>query len=173
MISQTIEDLSIEDYAEEADGTGFTVEIAGVSPGEQVTAADQPGTGGGIWAVVTFHDPQAGIRFLVDTFGFTEQLVVTSDDDPSVVVHSELRWPEGGVVQVASAADDPIVGGLQPGDQSLYVITQDPQAVWARCEAAGLEVVRPPESPDYDPEGLGFTVRDPEGNVWSFGSYGA
>ena len=51
-------------------------------------------------------------------------------------------------------------------------MTADPQAVWERCEAAGLDVIRPPESPDYDPDGMGFSVRDREGNIWSFGSYG-
>ncbi len=28
-----------------------------------------------------------------------------------------------------------------------------------------------PESPEYDPEGLVFTVVDAEGNLWSFGTY--
>ena len=91
--------------------------------------------------------------------------------DGRTVVHSQLRWPEGGVVQVGT--DDPANEFTHaPGDQALYVVTADPQAVWERCEAAGLDVIRAPESPDYDPDGMGFSVRDREGNIWSFGSYG-
>ena len=60
----------------------------------------------------------------------------------------------------------------QPGGQGLYVVTADPAAVWERCRAAGVAVVREPEAPDHDPGGMGFSVRDPEGNIWSFGTYG-
>jgi PhnB protein len=173
MLSQQVEQLSVDEYAARTAGSGFEVvgaEIPGAAEGETITAADRAGTGGGIWAGVFYDDARAAIRFLVDTFGFEEQLVVVGPDDRTVV-HSQLRWPEGGVVQVGSY--DP---GNQfshaPGDQSLYVVTADPQWVWQRSQAAGLEVVRAPESPDYDPEGMGFTVRDPEGNIWSFGNYG-
>jgi len=51
-------------------------------------------------------------------------------------------------------------------------VTADPQSVWERCSAARATVVRPPETADYDPEGMGFAIRDPEGNIWSFGTYG-
>lgn len=170
IISQPIRELSIDEYADQADGTGYTVEIPGAAPDETITAADRPGTGGGIWAGVFYDDALAGIRFLVDTLGFEEQLVVVGDDDRTVV-HSQLRWPEGGIVQ-AGTYDPDNEFTHEPGEQSLYVVTADPQAVWDRCRAAGLDVVREPESPDYDPEGMGFAVRDPEGNIWSFGSYG-
>jgi uncharacterized glyoxalase superfamily protein PhnB len=38
-----------------------------------------------------------------------------------------------------------------------------------RATAAGAEVVRELRYEDYG--SLGFTVRDPEGNLWSFGTY--
>ncbi len=129
-------------------------------------------TRGGIWAVVFYRDALAGIRFLVDVFGFEERMVVVADDGVTVA-HSELRWPEGGIVQVGTFdADNPFAQNLPPGAQGLYVITADVEAVWERSRAADLEVVRPLEAPDYEPGTLGFTVRDPEGNLWSFGSYG-
>jgi uncharacterized glyoxalase superfamily protein PhnB len=125
--------------------------------------------GGGIWAAVYYHDALAGIRFLVEVFGFEEQLVVTGPDGRSVV-HSQLRWPEGGVVQVGTYDPDNVYN-LRPGEQSLYVITADPDSVWQRCAGAGLEVIRPPAAADYDPDGSVFSVRDREGNIWSFGTY--
>jgi len=168
MLSQQLEDLDLATYQERSAGSGF--EVVGAGPDHRVTAADRPGTGGGIWAGVFYDDALEAIRFLVDVFGFEEQLVVTGADGRTVV-HSQLRWPEGGIVQVGTA--DPANEFTHaPGDQSLYVVTADPAGVWARCQEAALDVVRPPESPDYDPDGMGFSVRDREGNIWSFGSYG-
>ena len=42
-------------------------------------------------------------------------------------------------------------------------------ALYERAVAAGATVVRKPEDQDYG--GRGCTLRDPEGNQWSFGSY--
>jgi PhnB protein len=168
MLSQPLEQFDLDTYRDRSEGSGF--EVVGAAEGETVTVSDRPGTGGGIWAGVFYEDALAGIRFLVEVFGFEEQLVVTGPDDRTVV-HSQLRWPEGGIVQAGTYdADNEFTHA--PGDQSLYVVTADPDAVWARCQAAGVEVVREPESPDYDPDGMGFSVRDIEGNIWSFGSYG-
>ena len=44
-------------------------------------------------------------------------------------------------------------------------------AVYDRCVAAGVEVIGEPQTPDYDPGGIVFSIRDPEGNLWSFGTY--
>ena len=168
MLSQPTETFDLDAYRERSEGSGF--DVVGAGDDERVTAADRPGTGGGIWAGVFYEDAIAAIRFLADVFGFAEQLVVTGPDERTVV-HSQLRWPEGGVVQ-AGTYDPANVFMHEPGGQSLYVVTAHPHAVWRRSEAAGLEVVRAPESPAHDPDGMGFSVRDPEGNIWSFGTYG-
>jgi uncharacterized glyoxalase superfamily protein PhnB len=126
---------------------------------------------GGIWAALNFADARAGIAFMVDVLGFEDQLIVPGEDD-SIIVHSQLRWPEGGIVQAGSANRPDNVYSMRPtGAESLYVITRDPDAVYQRCLAAGVEVVTPPLTPDYDPDGSVFTIRDPEGNLWSFGTY--
>jgi len=118
---------------------------------------------------MSYADPETGIRFLTEVLGFEELVLVRGADGG--IVHSEYRWPEGGIVQIAGAdASNPFLPA--PGQNGgLYVITQEPHAVWERCQAAGVEVLRPPEEPHYDPGGMGFSVRDPEGNAWSFGSY--
>lgn len=166
MLSQQIEQLDLETYAERAAGSGFTVEPRGSAP----AAAGSAAASGGIWAGVSYRDALAGIRFLVEVLGFEEQTVVTDPDDPTVVVHSELRWPEGGVLQAGTYVPDNEFMQA-PGAQAVYVITADPRAVFDRCDAAGVEVVRPLEAPHYDPGGMGFSIRDPEGNLFSFGSY--
>jgi PhnB protein len=168
MLSQVVEQLDVATYAERSQGSGF--EVVGAGPGHDVAAADRPGSGGGIWASAYYVDALAGIRQLVDLFGFEEQLVVTADDG-TTVVHSQLRWPEGGIVSAHTYVEDRVYS-LPPGAQSLYVVTADPWSLWDRCQAAGLEVVQEPYSPEYDPDGMGFGVRDREGNIWSFGTYG-
>lgn len=168
MLSQVLEDLDVAAYAARVADEGVTV--AGEGPGHRVASADRPGTGGGIWASVHYADALAGIRQLVEVFGFEEQLVVT-DDDGTTVVHAELRWPEGGLVSPMTYSAESVYA-RPPGTQALYVVTADPLAVWERARAAGLEVVRPPTEPDHDPGGTGFGVRDLEGNIWSFGTYG-
>ncbi len=49
------------------------------------------------------------------------------------------------------------------------MVTDEPDALFARAAAAGAEVVRALRDEDYGSHG--FTVRDPEGNAWSFGTY--
>jgi PhnB protein len=163
MISTEVEDVSAGELTRRMADVGMTVEASAAPPAP---------AGGGIWAAVIADDAPAMIRFLREVVGFEEQLVVPGAD-PDVIEHSQLRWPEGGVVQVSSAGRHGDVFSERPtGQQSLYVITADPAAVHERCAAAGLEVVFPPTAPDYDPGGTVFTVRDAEGNLWSFGTYG-
>ncbi len=170
MLSQTLVEFDAGAYAAELEGSdsGFTFE-AGDQPASRPAAEFT----GGIWAALNMADAPAGIRFLVDVLGFTEQIVVPNPDDPSRIEHSQLAWPEGGVVQIGSAGTSGNPFSERPtGTESLYVITADPEAVFKRCRDAGVDIVRAPETPDYDPGGLVFTIRDPEGNLFSFGTYG-
>jgi PhnB protein len=160
MLSQQVEQLTDAELTERMGGSGFAVETAGS------TAAV-----GAIWPAVNAADAPAMIRFIVDVLGFSEQLVVPGDG-PGVVDHSQLTWPEGGTVQVGSAHRPGNVFSDRPvGGQSLYVVTADPDAVYRRCVAACVEVIGEPAPPDYDPDGSVFSVRDHEGNLWSFGTY--
>jgi uncharacterized glyoxalase superfamily protein PhnB len=117
-----------------------------------------------IWPCLSYSDERAAIRFLVDAFGFQETLVVPGDDGR--IVHVELRWPEGGGIMFGSG--DGEFGG-KSGNASLYVVTDSPDELFERATAAGAEVVRGLRDEDYGSRG--FTVRDLEGNHWSFGTY--
>ena len=172
MLSQQLEDFDLGTYSERSEGTGFTV-TAGQGGGGTAIAD----THGHIWASVYYSDARAGIAFMTDVLGFEEQLVVTEGDhdpngDPDKVIHSELLWPEGGIVSPGTYdADNVYVTRLPPGSQALYVVTADPQAVHDRCVAAGAEIIAEPHEEGYDPGGMTFSLRDFEGNIWSFGTY--
>jgi len=58
---------------------------------------------------------------------------------------------------------------VAPGGAATYVVTDEPDALYARAVAAGAEVVRPLADQDYGSRD--FTVRDLEGNLWAFGTY--
>lgn len=159
MLSQPAEILSDAELARRMGDDGWTL-----------TGRPRVGSGG-IWGIVHSVDAPAMIRFLTEVIGFEAALVV--EDEPGIVEHSQLVWPEGGVVQVGTAHREGNVFSDRPapGQQSLYVITADPAAVLERCRAAGVEIVRDMEEPAYDPGGSGFAIADPDGNLWSFGTY--
>lgn len=123
-----------------------------------------------VWPILTYRDALAAIRFLVDAFGFEARAVYARDGEPDVVEHAELRWPAGGGIMLGTAGKDDSPFGRRPsGNDCVYVVCDAPDALFARATAAGAEVVLPLKDEDYGSRG--FTVRDPEGNLWSFGTY--
>ena len=58
---------------------------------------------------------------------------------------------------------------LKPGSGFVYVVTDEPDELFAQATANGATEVRGLKDEDYGSRG--FTVRDPEGNTWSFGTY--
>jgi uncharacterized glyoxalase superfamily protein PhnB len=120
-----------------------------------------------VWPTLRASDARALIRFLVDAFGFEETAVFGEGDR---VEHAQLSWPLGGGIMLGSvrdSADDK--WALQPGSFGCYVVTDEPDALYARAVAAGAEILM--ELTDQDYGSRDFAVRDPEGNRWSFGTY--
>ncbi len=119
------------------------------------------------------HDTRAMVDWLCRAFGFEEHLLATAD--AGEIVHAQLVFGNG-MIMLGPAGDDEF-GKLQaplaaPGtavSQSPYILGADVDAHHARAIAAGAEVVMPPVDQDYG--GRGYSCRDPEGNLWNFGSY--
>jgi uncharacterized glyoxalase superfamily protein PhnB len=121
-----------------------------------------------VWPALRARDARGLIRFLVDAFGFEETAVYADGDR---VHHAELAWPPGGGIMLGSAAQpgEEDSWPVQPGSFGCYVVTDEPDKLFARAAAAGAEVLREPYDTDYGSRD--FAVRDPEGNRWSFGTY--
>lgn len=117
------------------------------------------------WQTLSFRDVDTMTAWL-SAIGFREHATYRDEADPTVVVHAEWVW-DGGGVMFGSVRDDVPVGG--PGTSSAYLVTPDPDAMFDRAVAAGATVDRPVVDQDYG--GRGGSVRDPEGNSWSFGDY--
>jgi uncharacterized glyoxalase superfamily protein PhnB len=118
-----------------------------------------------------YDDAKAAIEFLGRAFGFEEKLVVPDGDGN--IAHAQLAL-DGGVVMLGSTrTDDPLalssaraLGGVSSG---IYVTVADPDAHHARAVAAGAVIVMPLTNQEYGSRE--YAARDPEGNLWSFGTY--
>ena len=117
------------------------------------------------------HAPRDGrprlIRFLVDGFGFQEA---------DVVRRRRRRRPRRASLAARrrhharlGARPTPPIAGRSPRHAGAYVVTDDPDALFARAVAAGRAASPEPYDTDYGSRE--FAVRDPEGNLWSFGTY--
>ena len=121
-----------------------------------------------IWPTLIYRDAPAAMRFLTGAFGFEETLVVPGEGD-GVVAHAEMRWPLGGDIMLGSLRSDSVLGEKHAGAASVCVFTDEPDALYERATKAGAKVVLGLEDTNYGARG--FTVEDPEGNLWTFGTY--
>jgi len=134
-----------------------------------MTTPPLPGPPKTVWPCLAYRDAPGAIRFLTD-IGFEQTCAYTDADDPSIVEHAELRWPEGGGVMLGTAQRPERLMEHHPaGVGSVYVVTDEPDAVYERCRRAGATVVQELREEEYGSRG--FTITDPEGVIWSFGTY--
>jgi uncharacterized glyoxalase superfamily protein PhnB len=117
-----------------------------------------------VWGTFQARDARAIIDFLM-RLGFEDTAVYGEGER---VDHAQLDWPEGGGVMLGSHKPD-AEWSREPGTAGFYVVTADPQGVYDKAVAAGAEITRKPGTTDYG--STEFALRDPEGNLWSFGTY--
>jgi uncharacterized glyoxalase superfamily protein PhnB len=123
----------------------------------------------GIWPCLMYDDADVARVFLTEVFGFTETLTVR-DENGSAVLHAEMIWPEGGGLMYGTAKNGQHAGMPQPtGIQWLYVVTCDPDAVYRRAKDAEARIVMEPYDTDYGSRNV--SIADPQGHVWTFGTY--
>ncbi|MBU3063383.1 VOC family protein [Nocardia sp. NEAU-G5] len=128
--------------------------------------ARQPG-GTVVWPAFRYRDAVAAIDFLERAFGFVQR--VRYPESGPVVDHAELAFPRGGGIMLGSVREDSVLAGLPPGTGSVYIVIDDPDALYERAKAAGATITR--ELCDQDYGSREFSCRDPEGVHWSFGTY--
>ncbi|WP_036555382.1 VOC family protein [Nocardioides insulae] len=119
-----------------------------------------------VYLTLQAHDAPALIDWYVDTFGF---VVAARYEEDGVVQHAQLNWPEGAGAIMLGSHRPGNPWNREPGTAGGYVVTGDPDALYARVTERGAEVIRPLADTDYGARE--FSVRDPEGNLWSFGDY--
>jgi uncharacterized glyoxalase superfamily protein PhnB len=127
-----------------------------------------------VCTVLRYRDAVAALSWLCEAFGFEERMRVPGDG-PDQIAHAQLTL--GGSMLMLSTWRDDEIGALQTIPEALagrvtasvYVVVDDADAHHARAVAAGARVMLPPRDEPYG--GRGYTCRDLEGHVWSFGTY--
>jgi uncharacterized glyoxalase superfamily protein PhnB len=124
------------------------------------------------YPTLRYVDAPAAIAWLVKTFGFEEAANYPLDDGG--VAHAELRF-HGGLIMLGSARHDayPVkspaqLGGLT-GGVYVGVPADDIESHYARTKAAGARIRN--EIYDTDYGSREYSAFDPEGYLWSFGTY--
>jgi uncharacterized glyoxalase superfamily protein PhnB len=119
-----------------------------------------------IYPTLKYKDARAAIDFLEKAFGFERHAVY--DGENGGVAHAELRF-DSEMVMLGSRGEGDELFNRSEGSSSVYLVVGDPDAHHERAKEAGAEIVRGLRDEDYGSRG--FTARDPEGNLWSFGTY--
>ena len=119
-----------------------------------------------------FTDAPAMVAWLCRVFGFEPTMVV--EDGEGGIAHAQLAGG-AGMLMVGSRRDDAFgrhlssSAALGATTTCLYLVVDDADAIHARALEAGAELVMPLADKDYG--GREFTCRDPEGGLWSVGTY--
>lgn len=97
------------------------------------------------------------------------QLVFITPDSGDEVHHAELTI--GGALFMCGSGQEDGVDQPLGGSSTYWVLDAGAEvdALFQHATAAGAEVERAPYDAEYG--GRHCTLRDPDGNLWSFGTY--
>jgi uncharacterized glyoxalase superfamily protein PhnB len=120
-----------------------------------------------------YRDAKRMIGWLCDAFGFRPQAVY--EDGHEGIAHAQLTHGTG-MIMLGSVRENDSFGQVQSTPaaldgttQSPYLVVADADAIYQSAIAAGAEIVIEIKDEDYG--GRGFSCRDPEGHLWSVGTY--
>jgi uncharacterized glyoxalase superfamily protein PhnB len=124
-----------------------------------------------IYPFLQYADAPAAIAWLEKAFGF--RTVMSHPDGKGGIAHAELQLGHGMVMLGSRQPDGPFALRT-PKDagcttQGVYLVIGDADALFAQAKAAGAEIVMELRDTEYGSRD--FAVRDPEGHLWSFGTY--
>jgi uncharacterized glyoxalase superfamily protein PhnB len=119
-----------------------------------------------IHPVARYADARAAISYLERAFGFATRTV--HDGPDGSVAHAELTFGTGAIGLSSVRAVDP-ANVWTTVREGIYVSMRDVDAHHARARAAGARIEHSPTDTDYGSRD--YTARDPDGRLWSFGTY--
>ena len=120
-------------------------------------------------AFLTYDDAEAAVDWLERAVGFERSSVHEANGK---LAHAELRFGDGMIMLGPAGKND--FGLKTPRElgavsQGVYLIVDDIAEQYDRARTSGAEILR--ELADTDYGSREFMARDPEGNIWSFGTY--
>ncbi len=120
-----------------------------------------------IFPAIRYQNAPALIDWLCTALGFDRHFVVPGED--GMIAHAQMKLG-AGIVMLGSAENQHTPES--PWDKvafGIYVRIDDVDAHHAHAKAAGADIVTEPQDTDYGSRE--YSVRDPEGRLWSFGTY--
>jgi uncharacterized glyoxalase superfamily protein PhnB len=116
--------------------------------------------------VLRYRNAHAAIAWLEDVLGFERHMVVPGES-PDEVAHAELRLGEV-FVGLSSLRKDGLYS-MPPSLEGPYMALREIDALYERVKSRGADIAMEIHDTDYGSRD--FAVRDPEGRIWSFGTY--
>ena len=120
-----------------------------------------------------YRDVAAAVDWLCSRLGFRLHSSVSTDDGE--VVYAQVAFGNA-MIMLAPIQDTALdrfmrqpdeIGGAET--QSCYFYVADAAAHFAQAKTAGAEIIL--DLQPYDSGGEGYSCRDPEGHIWTFGTF--
>lgn len=118
-----------------------------------------------LYPTFRYRDAKAAIEWLEQALGFERGQVHEEDDR---IVHAELSY-RGAWIMLGTAGEPADGDPFPRGPSTTYIAVDEVDSLHDRARDAGAEISM--ELTDQDYGSRDFAARDPEGNVWSFGTY--
>ncbi len=121
-----------------------------------------------------YSDANAAVDFVKTAFGFTEHGVFK--DEMGNIIHAQLVLGKA-LVMINPFNPHTAFGKMLNiprnlngfNTQTPYFIIENVDSHYQKAMANGAKIVMDIKDEDYG--GRGYSCKDPEGNIWSFGSY--
>jgi uncharacterized glyoxalase superfamily protein PhnB len=127
--------------------------------------------------VIRYRDAHAAIDFLERAFGLQRKLVVPGEagQPEGTVVHATLTLGTHMIMLASHKTHGEFDNYMKlpkeagGSTQAIYVVLDEVDNHYKRAVAAGADIIA--SLSDWDHGGRGYSCRDCEGHVWSFGTY--
>lgn len=122
-----------------------------------------------IFPLLRYTDAREAIRWLCEAFGFVQLFAVP--DVGEFVRHAQLQFGSSVIMLGSVRPDDEITSPDELGGstQALCVYVDDVDTHFRRAQSAGATIIAPPQDTDFGSRE--YHARDPEGHLWTFGTY--
>jgi len=116
---------------------------------------------------VQYRDARAGMGWLAEILDF--RVAAVYDEPDGGVAHAQLVWRTGIIFVSSYREEGPFAN---TGPSMIALTAPDAETVdryYERATAAGTDIVYPLSDEPYGSHE--FSLRDPEGNLWTVGTY--
>lgn len=121
----------------------------------------------GVYPCLTYRDVRHAIGWLRTAFGIEGEALLAAGARPDAPVdHAVLRTGSGAILVESERPDD--LHGSHAGQGWIYVTVADADAHFEHAKAAGAHVLGEPH--DFGDGFRGYSARDLEENLWTFGT---